>query len=63
MSESKEPRVYASPKEVAMKIAALHGEKPDTISVEMIGTEDVENFVRDLLEAQKKAETVSLPLG
>lgn len=54
--------VYASPNEVAGKIAAAHGESPSFVSVPMIGSQVVEQFVSEILEAQRHAHTVALNL-
>lgn len=54
--------IYASPKEVAGKIAAERGEKPSFVSVPMIGSEDVETFVNQILTAQNHAHSVVLNL-
>jgi hypothetical protein len=53
---------YASPKEVAGKIAALSDQKPATLKVSMVGSAEVEGFVRDIIAAQKNTHKVPLDL-
>lgn len=54
--------IYASPKEVAGKIAAAHGETPSFVSMTMLGSNDVETFVSDILAARAHAHEVVLNL-
>lgn len=54
--------IYASPMEVAGKIAAAHGEKPSVVSIPMIGSDDVESFVTQIMTAQSEAHRVALNL-
>jgi hypothetical protein len=54
--------IYASPMEVAGKIAAEHGEKPSFVSVPMIGSSDVESFLTQIMAAQGEAHRVALNL-
>lgn len=49
-SEQKSPG-----REAAEKIARLHGEKPKVITVRMIGSKAVEDFIRTVQEAQANA--------
>lgn len=49
-SEQKSPG-----KEAAENIARLHGTKPEIITVKMIGTEAVEDFIRTVQGAQANA--------
>lgn len=62
MKQQVQSPIYASPKEVAGKIAAAHGEKPSFVSVPMIGSNDVETFVTQILNAQSHAHSVALNL-
>jgi hypothetical protein len=48
--------------EVAGKIAAAHGEKPSVVSIPMIGSNDVESFVTQILTALSEAHRVDLNL-
>lgn len=54
--------VYASPKEVAGTIAAVYGERPALVSVSMVGSEEVEDFVSQIIAAQHNAHKVPLDL-
>ena len=61
--EIKNDRHPASPQEVAGKIAALHGETPSKLgSVKMVGSQEVEQFVGRILDAQRDAGKLVLSL-
>lgn len=62
MSTQTQCPIYASPMEVAGKIAAEHGEKPSVVSVPMIGSNDVETFFSEILASQREAHSVALNL-
>lgn len=62
MSTQAQCPIYASPMEVAGKIAAEHGEKPSVVFISMIGSNDVESFVTEILAAQSEAHSVELNL-
>jgi hypothetical protein len=62
MSTQTQCPIYASPMEVAGKIAAAHGEKPSVVSIPMIGSNDVESFVTQILTALSEAHRVDLNL-
>jgi len=53
---------YASPKEVAGKIAALSDQVPATLTVSMVGSAAVEIFVREIMAAQANTHSVPLDL-
>jgi hypothetical protein len=56
------PEVFASPTEVAGKIAAAYGGQPSIVSVPMIGSREIESFVSEILEVQRQAHSVVLNL-
>lgn len=47
-----------TPRQVARKIAARHGQKPKTITVKMVGTKDVQQLL-SRVEAARKASLKS----
>lgn len=60
--DPKATSIYASPKEVAGKIAARTGGSPSTISVQMVGSREVEKFISRVLKAKKNIRKVKLQL-
>jgi len=61
-SRRKQALIYASPKDVASKIAKIHGETPKPIRVKMVGSHAVETFVSRIEKARSRKFAIPLAL-
>ncbi|MDE1875108.1 MAG: hypothetical protein KGI79_01365 [Patescibacteria group bacterium] len=52
--KSKPKPKHSIGRQIAERIAALRGEAPEFITVKMVGSRDVERFIRMITDAQKR---------
>lgn len=56
MSATSSTRTYASPRQVARRIAERVGEEPRQLTVKMVARKDVRRFIGSIQKAQARAK-------